>query len=49
VGYTTKELNTQTSSILNIALSESISDINEVVVTALGVKRDKKSIGYAVQ
>jgi TonB-linked SusC/RagA family outer membrane protein len=32
-----------------ITLEESALDLSEVVVTALGVKREKKSLGYAVQ
>ncbi|THH39307.1 SusC/RagA family TonB-linked outer membrane protein [Neolewinella litorea] len=33
----------------DILLQESALDLSEVVVTALGVKREKKSLGYAVQ
>jgi iron complex outermembrane receptor protein len=48
VGFTTKELNPQSSSTLDAALSESISDMNEVVVTALGVTKQKRELGYSV-
>ena len=37
------------SSEMNMRLSSSNESIDEVVVTALGVSREKKSIGYAVQ
>lgn len=33
----------------SIALKATASDLSEVVVTALGVKREKKALGYAVQ
>lgn len=49
VGFTTKELSLGNSSTLDVSLTLSVTDMNEVIVTALGVKRDKKSIGYAVQ
>ncbi|MCW3468011.1 SusC/RagA family TonB-linked outer membrane protein [Chitinophaga nivalis] len=34
---------------INIALNNSNSKLQEVVVTALGISREKKSLGYAVQ
>lgn len=49
VGYTSKEAKIGGSPTLNITISQSATDMNEVVVTALGVKRDQKSLGYAVQ
>ena len=47
VGFTTKEV-AITSSNLNIALEEG-EILDEVVVTALGIKKEKKALGYAVQ
>ncbi len=47
VGYTTKEV-TANSSSLNIILAKSSSQLNEVVVTALGIKKEKRSLGYAL-
>ncbi|CAL1520450.1 SusC/RagA family TonB-linked outer membrane protein [Chitinophaga sp. MM2321] len=35
--------------VVNIALESSDSKLQEVVVTALGISREKKSLGYAVQ
>ena len=49
IGFNTKELNSKNLTKLDVSLISSASDMNEVVVTALGVKRDKKSIGFAVQ
>ena len=34
---------------LNVTLSEDSQMLGEVVVTALGIKREKKSLGYAMQ
>lgn len=49
VGYSTKELKAGEGNTLDVTVASSATDIDEVVVTALGVKRDKKSLGYAVQ
>ncbi|MGC1633297.1 MAG: SusC/RagA family TonB-linked outer membrane protein, partial [Gelidibacter sp.] len=35
--------------IINVALQEDVESLSEVVVTALGIKRQKKELGYAVQ
>ncbi len=34
---------------INMSLQEDVESLNEVVVTALGIKRQKKELGYAVQ
>lgn len=49
LGYTVarRTVTTATNS-MNINMASSISDLNEVVVTALGIKREEKSLGYAV-
>ncbi|MDO4511456.1 MAG: SusC/RagA family TonB-linked outer membrane protein [Bacteroidales bacterium] len=49
VGYETKEVALTGSSNYTIELAESGTALNEVVVTALGMKREKKALGYAVQ
>ncbi|MGV8091690.1 MAG: SusC/RagA family TonB-linked outer membrane protein [Mangrovibacterium sp.] len=38
-----------TGNTMNVSLEEEVVGINEVVVTALGISREKKSLGYAVQ
>ena len=50
IGYTSKNMifNNQTNTI-NVSLSESQQLLEEVVVTALGIKREKKSLVYATQ
>ena len=34
---------------MNVQLSVQSEQLNEVVVTALGIKREKKALGYAMQ
>ncbi len=38
-----------TSNTINVAMQDETNKLTEVVVTALGVKREKKSLGYATQ
>ncbi|MCX2451074.1 SusC/RagA family TonB-linked outer membrane protein [Pedobacter sp. PLR] len=49
IGLTTKELTVGTATNLNVILEDEANKLNEVVVTALGIKREKKSLGYAMQ
>ncbi len=49
IGFKTKEVTIGASSAVSFSLEEDASQLNEVVVTALGVKREKKSLGYALQ
>ena len=49
VGFTTQEIAVNGKTTINVSLVEDISVLDEVVVTALGIKRDRKSLGYAVQ
>ncbi|MNX39357.1 catecholate siderophore receptor CirA [compost metagenome] len=50
MGYVNKELTvTNAFDVLKIVLEATKEDLKEVVVTALGIKRAEKSLGYAVQ
>jgi len=49
VGMGTQEIALGSSNIINVVLKSSAMAINEVVVTALGISREKKSLGYATQ
>ncbi|WP_299580998.1 SusC/RagA family TonB-linked outer membrane protein [uncultured Sunxiuqinia sp.] len=50
VGMTTKEVNIGDSNgAVDVTLSSSEIGIDEVVVTALGIKKETKALGYAVQ
>lgn len=48
VGFKTTE-GTVTGSTLDLVLEEDANALDEVVVTALGITREKKSLGYSVQ
>ena len=48
VGYGTKEVTVESSNTINVSLQPD-NTLDEVVVTALGIKREKKSLGYATQ
>ena len=48
VGYTNKEITVDGRSVINVALEQSAESLDEVVVTALGITREKKALGYAV-
>jgi len=49
IGYITKEVNITSEPTLTIAIAEDAQALNEVVVTALGVKREKKNLTYSTQ
>jgi TonB-linked SusC/RagA family outer membrane protein len=49
VGYKTQTVNVDGKQTLVIRLTEDASSLNEVVVTALNISRDSKSLGYARQ
>lgn len=48
VGFTTKEIKIDNKNNIAISLSSGEGELSEVVVTALGIKRERRSIGYAV-
>jgi TonB-linked SusC/RagA family outer membrane protein len=49
VGFEQQEVTVGTSGTISIALKESNAALTEVVVTALGISRDKKAISYSAQ
>jgi len=49
VNYETKEVAVGQNTSLEVTLEPAVSSLNEVVVTALGIQKQKKSLGYAVQ
>lgn len=48
LGYTRQQVTVSNQTTINITLVESTNDLNEVVVTSLGIKREQKSLGYSV-
>jgi TonB-linked SusC/RagA family outer membrane protein len=48
VGFTTQDVKVGSSSNISITLERSQSQLQEVVVTALGIKKQEKALGYSV-
>ncbi|MBP9084133.1 MAG: SusC/RagA family TonB-linked outer membrane protein [Bacteroidia bacterium] len=48
VGYEVQEMKPGTGNTLNISMKATESTLGEVVVTALGIKKEKRALGYAV-
>ena len=48
VGYTSAEIKVGAGSIYNVTLADDTQALEEVVVTAMGIKKERKSLGYAV-
>ncbi|HBO28444.1 MAG TPA: SusC/RagA family TonB-linked outer membrane protein, partial [Leeuwenhoekiella sp.] len=49
VGFTKQEVVISNQSLLEIIMAEDAQALDAVVVTALGIKKEKKALGYAVQ
>ena len=49
IGMTTHEVEIGTQTTINVALEASTTELEGIVVTALGISRDKKSLGYSTQ
>lgn len=48
IGYQSQMTPVGNRSVINITMAEDVATLNEVVVTALGIKREQRSLGYAV-
>ena len=48
VGYTTQEIKVTASNNYDITLKDDTQALEEVVVTAMGIKKERKSLGFAV-
>ncbi len=49
IGMKKKEITVGQESFINVIMEEEIIGVDEVVVTALGIRREEKALGYAVQ
>ena len=49
LGLKTQQVSVGASNTVNVTMLEDAAVLDEVVVTALGIKREKKSLGYATQ
>lgn len=47
IGYTSREVKVGSQSKLDVSLDESVEALQEVVVTALGIRKESKKLGYA--
>ncbi|REG88295.1 SusC/RagA family TonB-linked outer membrane protein [Algoriphagus antarcticus] len=48
IGFASQEITVGNRSELNVLLEEDASELSEVVVTALGITKDKETLGYSV-
>lgn len=48
IGMTSQEIPVKGRTSINVALESSVHMVDDVVVTAMGMKRDTKSLGYAI-
>ncbi len=49
LGLESKEVTVGASNTINVTMEEDTAQLDEVVVTALGIKREEKTLGYAAQ
>jgi TonB-linked SusC/RagA family outer membrane protein len=49
IGFTTQEVKVGNRSVVDIQLVSDTRSLSEVVVTALGIEREQKALGYSVQ
>ncbi|WP_415830590.1 carboxypeptidase-like regulatory domain-containing protein, partial [Gillisia limnaea] len=49
MGFKSKEVSVEDSEPIQVSLSENANALNEVVVTALGIKREEKRLGFSQQ
>lgn len=49
LGYKTQRIAIKNATIINVQLEELATNLDEIVVTALGVNRQRKELGYVVQ
>jgi iron complex outermembrane receptor protein len=49
IGYETKKIAVDKQSIINVTLKPTVSVLKEVVITALGVSRQTREVGYSTQ
>ena len=47
VGYASQRISINKQTTIEVVMSNSVSELEEVIVTALGVKREKRELGYA--
>lgn len=48
IGYVSEEIEVGSRSVIDVQLSSDVKQLSEVVVTALGIERQKRELGYGV-
>ncbi|MBC8770211.1 SusC/RagA family TonB-linked outer membrane protein [Arenibacter sp. BSSL-BM3] len=48
LGFTTREIAINGQSVINVSLEEDAEQLGEVVVTALGIRKETKALGYSL-
>jgi TonB-linked SusC/RagA family outer membrane protein len=48
IGYQTQETAVGNMTVINIAMETDVAELQEVVITSLGIEREKKALGYSV-
>ncbi len=48
IGMVTEEVEVGARSVIDISMASDVTQLNEVVVTAFGIEKEKKELGYAV-
>jgi TonB-linked SusC/RagA family outer membrane protein len=48
IGYATQEIPVQNQTVINVSLEEDITTLNEVIVTALSIEKEKKALSSGV-
>ena len=48
IGYEEQEIAVGGQSVINVVMETTVTEVSEVVVTALGISKEKKALGYAV-
>ncbi len=49
IGYSSQEVGVDNRSTVNVSLTTGAQSLDEIVVTAQGIERDKRSLGYSTQ
>jgi TonB-linked SusC/RagA family outer membrane protein len=49
IGYVDQEVLVGNQTVIDVVLEEETTQLSEIVVTAFGIEKEKKSLGYAVQ
>ncbi|MDN5200726.1 SusC/RagA family TonB-linked outer membrane protein [Fulvivirgaceae bacterium BMA10] len=48
IGYELQKINVENRNVIDVSLATDLQELKEVVVTAFGIKREKKALGYSV-